>query len=103
VYILCRSQDRMDNSIKLIEQEKLNGSIHGIICDLKSLESVRTAAAEVLSKVEKIDICLLNAGIMRVPLELIRGIESQQFVNHFSHFLLLNLLYPKIESLEGGK
>ena len=68
--------------------------------DLKSFESVRAAAAEV-NKLEQIDIAILNAGIMKVPLELAENMESQQTVNHFSHFLFLNLIYSNIEKCKG--
>ena len=70
----------------------------GITCDLKSFDSVRQAAAETKKTLDHIDICILNAGIMLVPVELIDGIESEQYVNHFSHFLLLAQLYPLLQA-----
>ena len=73
----------------------------GITLDLKSFDSVRQAAAETKKTLSHIDICILNAGIMLVPVELIDGIESEQYVNHFSHFLLLAQLYPLLQAAPG--
>lgn len=38
---------------------------------------------------------------MLVPVKLIEGIESQQYVNHFSQFLLLAELYPLLQKTQG--
>lgn len=38
---------------------------------------------------------------MRVPLEFQEGLESQQCTNHFSHFLLLNLIIDIIRKAPG--
>ena len=73
----------------------------GVLCDLKSFASVREAASTTKEKIKSLDICVLNAGIMLVPTELIDGIESEQYVNHFSHFLLLAELYPLLKAAEG--
>ena len=73
----------------------------GILCDLASFDSVRKAASLVKEKLSCLDICILNAGIMLVPVKLIEGIESQQYVNHFSQFLLLAELYPLLQKAQG--
>ena len=68
---------------------------------MESFDSVRKAATEVKEKLSCLDICILNAGIMLVPVKLIDGIESQQYVNHFSQFLLLAELYPLLQKAKG--
>ena len=68
---------------------------------MESFDSVRKAATEVKEKLSCLDICILNAGIMLVPVKLIDGIESQQYVNHFSQFLLLAELYPLLKKAKG--
>lgn len=62
---------------------------------------MRNAAKELHSKMQNIDICILNAGIMRVPLQISDHLELQQKVNHFSHFILLNDLIDLIEKSPG--
>ena len=67
----------------------------------KSFESVRNAAEELHTKMENIDICILNAGIMKVPLKISENLELQQKVNHFSHFVFLNGVMDLIEKSSG--
>jgi NAD(P)-dependent dehydrogenase (short-subunit alcohol dehydrogenase family) len=61
---------------------------------------VRKAASEVLSwnEVEKIDILVNNAAMMNIPERTLSedGIEIQFATNHIGHFLLTNLLLPKM-------
>jgi NAD(P)-dependent dehydrogenase (short-subunit alcohol dehydrogenase family) len=92
-------QESIDSITKL--KAAKTSTITGIQCDLKSFESVRKAAEEVNKKCAKIDICILNAGIMKVPFELVEKIEIHSAVNHFSHFLFLNLVYEKIRAVNG--
>ena len=68
---------------------------------MKSFGSVRSAAESARKSLSHVDICIMNAGIMLVPLELIDGIESMQYVNHFSHFLFLKEIYPLLEAAPG--
>ena len=65
--------------------------------DLGDLESVKKFSDNF--KYEKIDILLNNAGIMALPdrTETVQGFEKQFGVNHISHFLLTNLLLPKVK------
>ncbi|WP_328615586.1 SDR family NAD(P)-dependent oxidoreductase [Amycolatopsis sp. NBC_00355] len=67
--------------------------------DLASLESVRTAAAELHTALPKIDLLINNAGVMYPPRQTTReGFELQFGTNHLGHFaftgLLLDLLLP---------
>lgn len=63
-----------------------------------SLESVRAAAKQILSKTDKINILVNNAGVMAVPnLEFTKdGYEMQFGTNHLSHFLFFELLKPAL-------
>ncbi|KAH7230213.1 uncharacterized protein BKA55DRAFT_545505 [Fusarium redolens] len=75
-----------------------SGHIELIHLDQESLESVRNAAKQILSKSDKINILINNAGIMAVQtLEFTKdGHELQFGVNHLSHFLLFELLKPAL-------
>ncbi|KAH7073417.1 NAD(P)-binding protein [Auriculariales sp. MPI-PUGE-AT-0066] len=82
---------RLDSNIKVIT----------VVLDLGNLASVRTAAKEILdnSDIPHIDVLINNAGIMAKPFSLTPdGIESQFGVNHVGHFLLTNLLMPKLRA-----
>jgi NAD(P)-dependent dehydrogenase (short-subunit alcohol dehydrogenase family) len=66
--------------------------------DQESLQSVRLAASTILSKTDKINILVNNAGIMAVQtLQLTKdGHELQFGTNHLSHFLFFELLKPAL-------
>lgn len=72
------------------------GRVELVKMDLNSLDSVRTAAKEVLSKTQTLNILINNAGIMAVPniVKTADGFESQFGTNHLAHFLLFQLLKP---------
>jgi NAD(P)-dependent dehydrogenase (short-subunit alcohol dehydrogenase family) len=69
-----------------------------VFMDQTSLESVREAAKLILSKTNKINILINNAGIMAVPeLQFSQdGHELQFATNHLAHFLLFQLLKPAL-------
>ena len=66
--------------------------------DQESLESVRGAAKQILSRTNKINILINNAGIMAIQtLQFTKdGHELQFGVNHLSHFLFFQLLKPAL-------
>jgi NAD(P)-dependent dehydrogenase (short-subunit alcohol dehydrogenase family) len=66
---------------------------------LTSLESVKTAVRDFLSKSPKLDVLILNAGIMSVPPAQTKdGYEIQMGTNHIGHALLTKLLLPTLEA-----
>jgi len=72
-------------------------------CDLSSQASIRRGAAEINSLVPHIDILINNAAIPPCPyFKTEDGIESQFAIDHIGHFLLTNLLIPKILAARPG-
>ena len=70
--------------------------------DLADLSSVRAAAEETRSKVEKIDALINNAGIMQTPAQKTAdGFEMQLGTNHLGHFLLNGFLFDLVEKASG--
>lgn len=69
-----------------------------LVLDLASQAQVREAAAEVLAYPEPaIDVVMNSAGIMGGPYRKTKdGLELQFGSNHIGHFLLTNLIMPKI-------
>ncbi|KAF1999167.1 NAD(P)-binding protein [Amniculicola lignicola CBS 123094] len=69
------------------------GKLELIHLDMNSLDSVRQCAKEFLSKSDKLNILVNNAGIMSTPEgRTADGIELQFGTNHVAHFLLFQLL-----------
>ena len=65
--------------------------------DLNSLVDVQRSADALVSRLDRIDILINNAGIMACPKSFTKdGIESQFGVNHIGHFHFTNVLLPKL-------
>lgn len=82
-----------------IHQITGNGHIDLIECDLASMASIRACAEEFLSKYDRLDVLINNAGIWEMKRALSKdGIEMVFAVNHLAPFLLTNLLLEPIKS-----
>ena len=108
IVLLGRDQSKISPVVS--EINKLNPSVEVfyIPLDLSSEVSIRTAANEIMSntKIEKINVSLNSAGVMACPYSQVkkwkdkdgRFLELQFATNHIGHFLLTNLLMPKIRN-----
>jgi NAD(P)-dependent dehydrogenase (short-subunit alcohol dehydrogenase family) len=69
------------------------GRVELLEMDLESLDSVRAAAKNFLSKSTKLNVIVNNAGVMATPQGKTKdGFETQFGTNHLAHFLFFNLL-----------
>lgn len=103
IILLGRSEDKVAPVLKEIKAKSPTTTTRFVKIDLTSCTSVRSAAAEINSFVSKIDVLINNAGIMAVPFALTpEKVESHLGANHIGHFLLTNLLVPKLEATGGG-
>lgn len=64
--------------------------------DLSDLHSVRACAAEVLARDEPLHLLINNAGVAGARGTTKQGFEVAFGTNHLGHFLLTNLLLPKL-------
>lgn len=106
VVCACRTQAKADKAVKEIMEYaasakgsvRSGGSARGAECDLSSLSSVRAFAKSLEGS--KIDTLALNAGFAHGKDDAItrtaEGFEETIGVNHLGHFLLANLLAPKL-------
>lgn len=108
IYLAARNEASSQKAISDIETEVPGSAslIQYIHCDLTSLTSVE-ATAHAFLKLEKervgdggqprLDLLVLNAGVMAVPAGLTKdGYEIQFGTNHLGHFLLNKLLLPTL-------
>lgn len=105
VLMLNRNPKKSEAAIATLKQEfGAEAKVSFIKMDLAELSSVRNAAKEVIEKVAYIDAFICNAAVAQVAKQQITpdGFESQIGINHYGHFLLLNLLFNKIEN-EGKR
>lgn len=73
--------------------------------DLASIRSVKSFAEQLNKTESKIDILINNAGVSLPKKEFQTtedGFELHFGVNHLGHFLLTNLMIPKLKAAESG-
>jgi NAD(P)-dependent dehydrogenase (short-subunit alcohol dehydrogenase family) len=72
--------------------------------DLTSLDSIRSAADELKSRHDSIDLLINNAGVMTPPKSTTKdGFELQFGTNHLGHFALTNLLLDRVLAAPGSR
>ncbi|KAK3290839.1 uncharacterized protein B0H64DRAFT_451238 [Chaetomium fimeti] len=95
IWLGARSVQKANAAIDEIRQQVPNAAIQVLELDLGSFASIKKAAATVLSTSPRLDILMLNAGIMATPPGLTTDGYEQQFgTNHMGHALLTKLLLP---------
>lgn len=95
IWLAARSVQKGNAVVDEIRKQVPNAPIQVLKLDLASFASVKTAAATVLSTSPRLDILMLNAGIMATAPGLTTdGYELQFGTNHMGHALLTKLLLP---------
>ncbi|XP_076746516.1 retinol dehydrogenase 12 isoform X3 [Maylandia zebra] len=99
VVMACRDLTRAERAAEEIRRSTGNGNVVIRHLDLASTYSIRQFAKDFLDSEERLDILINNAGVMMCPKQLTEdNFETQLAVNHLGHFLLTNLLLPKLKS-----
>jgi NAD(P)-dependent dehydrogenase (short-subunit alcohol dehydrogenase family) len=112
VVLGCRSRTRAYEAMRSIDPDRRHddddidaaaggvrgvGRLHFVKLDLASFASVREAARALLSTGMPLHVLINNAGVMMRRREVtVDGIETTMAANHLGHFLLTNLLLPKL-------
>lgn len=102
VFLAARSLDKARAAVVEIQQSLPDVPVTSIIklveLDLSSIESVQMAAAVVTSETDRLDVLMLNAGIMATPPGVtVDNYEVQWGTNFVGHALLGRLLLPLME------
>jgi NAD(P)-dependent dehydrogenase (short-subunit alcohol dehydrogenase family) len=104
VVMAARDQPKARTAHDEIKAEHPDASLEIIELDLASLESVRTAAAEITAKYPEIDILLNNAGLMAMPERRTEdGFEMQFGVNHLGHWVLTSGLLGSLLAADAAR
>ena len=98
-----RTESKITPVLENIQRINASIKVAFIQLDLTDQSNIRRAAAEINARVDKIDVLVNCAGVMAVKdfQTTVQGIETQFGVNHVGHFLLTNLLFPKL--VKAGK
>ncbi|MEE1830525.1 SDR family NAD(P)-dependent oxidoreductase [Streptomyces sp. SP17KL33] len=83
---------------------RITGDVTVQALDLSSLDSIRSAAADLRAAHPRIDLLINNAGVMYTPRQLTAdGFELQFGTNHLGHFALTGLLLDRLLPVPGSR
>lgn len=95
IWLAARNAQKADAALAELRSHAPDVSVRFLQLDLASFESIKTAARTFTSAVSRLDILLLNAGVMGCPPGKTKeGYEMHIGTNHIGHALLLKLLTP---------
>lgn len=99
IFLAARTESKARDAITAIKSQTAQDvDIEYLPLDLASLPSIVKAADQVASHSDRLDILVLNAGIMAVPAgKTASGQDIQLGTNHVGHFLLTKLLLPTLQ------
>ena len=98
VMITARDPQRGGAAVEQIKSRGVPGPVELSVFDLASFDSVRTGAADLLSRLDRIDVLVNNAGLMLTQRsETVDGLETTFEVNHLGPFLLTVLVLDRIK------
>ena len=100
VVMLNRNENKSQKAIAdLKAQFGAGAKVSFIKMDLAELSSVRNAAKQVNKTIASIDALICNAAVAQIANQELTpdGFESQLGINHYGHFLLINLLFDRVE------
>ncbi|KAL4793918.1 hypothetical protein BDV19DRAFT_399774 [Aspergillus venezuelensis] len=104
VFLAARTESKARDAIADLESTAPNVKLTWLPLDLSSVKSVTEAAELFKQHADRLDVLLLNAGVMSLPPgETDLGHEIQLGTNHTGHFLLTKLLLPVLlKTAEGS-
>jgi len=95
VLMACRDAGRAEAALRRVRLAVPGAAAELVTLDLASLNSVESAADEVASRVDALDLLVDNAGVMATPrTTTVDGFELQLATNHLGHFALTGRLLP---------
>jgi NAD(P)-dependent dehydrogenase (short-subunit alcohol dehydrogenase family) len=105
VYITGRNEQRLIQALQRLEAISSNAPKPSyLVCDQQSLKDVQKMAMAFHKLHSKLDILVCNAGLLAPQSFAMstEGLDYMLVVNHLSHFLLIDLLLPLVETAGSG-
>jgi NAD(P)-dependent dehydrogenase (short-subunit alcohol dehydrogenase family) len=97
--LACRNRAKAEAAAKEVTQRTWNDDVHVVDLDLADLSSVKSASDEVLTRWDRLDVLVNNAGGTWSGRQVTaQGIEYTLGVNHLGHFYLTNLVRERLEA-----
>jgi NAD(P)-dependent dehydrogenase (short-subunit alcohol dehydrogenase family) len=102
--LACRNATKAEVAAKEVTQRTWNDDVHVVTLDLADLVSVKQAAEEVLSRWDRLDVLVNNAGGTWSERTLTaQGFEHTFGVNHLGPFYLTNQLLPRLRGATAAR
>ncbi len=97
VALVGRSKEKLDQTIADIKQTVPGAKLEAFVCNQSLMSETRKLAPELLSRFQKIDVLMNNAGMTAQRATMTsEGLEQVFATNHLSPFLLTNLLLERL-------
>ncbi|OBJ34752.1 SDR family NAD(P)-dependent oxidoreductase [Mycobacterium colombiense] len=104
VVLAVRNLDKGKDAADRITAQRPHADVALAELDLTSLASVRTAAEQLRSAHDRIDLLINNAGVMYTPKSNTKdGFELQFGTNHLGHFAFTGLLLDRLLPVAGSR
>jgi NAD(P)-dependent dehydrogenase (short-subunit alcohol dehydrogenase family) len=104
VVLAVRNLDKGKDAALRIGQTTSGAKVELQELDLTSLDSVRSAAEQLKSDHDSIDLLINNAGVMFTPKSTTKdGFELQFGTNHLGHFAFTGLLLDRVLAAPGSR
>ena len=102
VILVCRDEQRGRDALDSLTALPRGAKHHLVVADLASLESVRAGARAIIDLGHTLDALVNNAAVLTAERTLSHdGFEIQLAVTHLAHFLLTDLLLPRLRRHPG--
>lgn len=103
VTLACRNPEKGADALARIEAVA-PGRASLASLDLSDLDSVKAFSAQYAATHDRLDLLILNAGVMVPPLGRTKqGFELQFGTNHLGHFALTHHLLPALQATAGSR
>jgi NAD(P)-dependent dehydrogenase (short-subunit alcohol dehydrogenase family) len=104
VILLCRSRQKGEEAAAELNGLGFKGRAEFQELDLADLDNVRASAQRVLQNEPRLDMLMLNAGVMVPPFGLTKqGFETQFGVNNLGHHLFAVTLVPLLRKQAAAR
>jgi NAD(P)-dependent dehydrogenase (short-subunit alcohol dehydrogenase family) len=104
IVLACRDLGKAQRAADRVGADAAPGSVRVVRLDLASLASVHEAADEILAGSPRLDLLILNAGVMQVPYQrTVDGFELTLATNHLGHFALTGILLDRLLATPGSR
>jgi retinol dehydrogenase 12 len=99
VVMVGRNRERIETARRFVIERVQGAEIDTALVDFAALDEVRTLAADILARHERIDVLVNNAGLISPRYAVsAEGYELTLAVNHLAPFLLTNLLLDRLKA-----